>query len=255
MGIVDFILSNWPYFEDFITRNIYHSNAIEGSTLSYAETYAIVFNDNSFRVNASPREFYEAVNLKYALSYLLQHIEEPLSQDFIKQVGILINENIHEIDGYRRGQVFIRGASHIPPAPGMVPSLMMQLLYDREHTQYASPFEKAARTHIEFERIHPFPDGNGRTGRVILNYEMLREDLPPVVIPVEWRTEYFSMLSACDVSRLSDFFRELSDLERQRIQAFSLHSSNEREHENCERNEKNAFRNAEEPEEDEELER
>lgn len=222
MKMIEFIRSNRAYFEDFITRNIYHSNRIEGSTLSYAETYAIVFNDNSFKISAEPREIYEAINLKYALSYLLEHCDEPLSQDFIKRIGIQINHNINEIDGYRRVPVFIQGAQHIPPAPGMVPNLMMQFIYNYEHTVFSSPYERAAQAHIEFERIHPFSDGNGRTGRILINYEMLRNDLPPIVIPAERRTEYFDMLAGSDVPALTAFFQELSCEEQLRISSFAL---------------------------------
>lgn len=222
MTIIEFIRSNRSYFEDFITRNIYHSNSIEGSTLSFAETYAIVFNDNSFKVSASPREIYEAINLKYALSYLLDNCDQPLSQEFMKHIGILINKNINEIDGYRRVQVAIRGAEHIPPAPGMVPSLMMQFIHNYENTTFESPYERAAQAHIDFERIHPFSDGNGRTGRILINFEMLRQDLPPVVIPVERRAEYFEVLVTCNVPAMTSFLKELSELERTRIEQFQV---------------------------------
>lgn len=220
MTIIEFIRSNQPYFEDFITRSVYHSNRIEGNTLSMAETYAIIFNDNSFKVTAAPREIYEAINLKYALSYMMDHCMKPLSQDFIKYIGIQINKNISEIDGYRRVFVAIRGAEHLPPAPGMVPNMMMQFIYNYERTVFSSPYERAAQAHIDFERIHPFPDGNGRTGRVLIKYEMLRNDLSPIVIPADRRTEYFDMLAGCDVPSLTAFFQELSEAERERIQQF-----------------------------------
>lgn len=227
--MIDFIRTNQGYFEDFITRNIYHSNRIEGSTLSYAETYAIVFNDNSFKVSAAPREIYEAINLKYALSYMLEHCAEPLSQEFIKHIGILLNKNINEIDGYRRVPVMIRGAEHVPPAPAMLPSLMMQFIYNYENTTFSSPFERAAQAHIDFERIHPFSDGNGRTGRVLINYEMLRNNLPPVVVPVERRTEYFDLLARCDVPGMTQLFEELSEQEQERIRQFQLDRQKELE--------------------------
>lgn len=222
MTILEFIRSNQPYFEDFITRNVYHSNGIEGNTLSMAETYAIIFNDNSFKVTAAPREIYEAINLKYALSYMMDHCMEPLSQGFIKHIGVLINHNINEIDGFRRVQVFIKGAEHIPPAPNMVHTQMMQFIYNYDHTVFSSPYERAAQAHVEFERIHPFPDGNGRTGRILINYEMLGNDLAPIVIPVDRRAEYFNMLASCDVPSLTSFFRELSEEERERIQQFGM---------------------------------
>lgn len=65
------IKRNNPYFEDFITRSIYNSNAIEGNAMSYAETYSIVFNDNSIKIKSTAREIYEAINLKYAFNYIL----------------------------------------------------------------------------------------------------------------------------------------------------------------------------------------
>jgi Fic family protein len=96
--VKEFILDNQKYFEDYITRSAYHSNRIEGNTLSYAETYAILFNDNSFSVNAKPREIYEAINHKYALSYVLEHSENQLDQQMIKDIGIMINKNISDIN-------------------------------------------------------------------------------------------------------------------------------------------------------------
>lgn len=63
MDIIEFIKSNRDYFEDFITRSTYHSNRIEGNTLSYVETYAILFNANQFQVRGEPREFFEAVTI------------------------------------------------------------------------------------------------------------------------------------------------------------------------------------------------
>lgn len=222
MDIIEFIKSNRDYFEDFITRSTYHSNRIEGNTLSYVETYAILFNANQFQVRGEPREFFEAVNHKYALSYVLDHCNEPLNQEVIKHIGILINKNIDEIAGYRTVNVLIKGAEHIPPAPNQVPSLMMQFVYNYENTTFSSPFQRAAQAHLQFERIHPFTDGNGRTGRLLINYEMLRNNLPPIVIPSDRRTEYFKLLASLNTEGLSHFFEELSTLESERLQAFGF---------------------------------
>lgn len=227
--IIKFIKGNQPYFENFITRSTYHSNGIEGSTLSYAETYAIIFNDNSFTVNAKPRELYEAINHKYALDYLFSNIEEPLSQELIKQLGIIINKNISEVDGYRKVRVMIQGAEHIPPGPEAVPQAMMYFVYNFSHTEYEDIFGKLADMHLQYERIHPFADGNGRTGRLLLNYELLRQGYAPIVIPKEERTRYFNLLAAYDREGLASFFRELEKAEEELLKEFGYEPESEKD--------------------------
>lgn len=221
MDVKKFIFENKDYFEDFISRSTYHTNAIEGNTLSYAETYAILFNDNDFKVSATPREIYEAINHKYAISYILGHLDQELSERLIKETAVLINKNISEIAGYRTISVRIKGAQHIPPAPSYVPQQMMYFVYNYNHTEYENIFQKLAETHIQYERIHPFEDGNGRTGRLILNYELLRNNMPPIVIPKDERVKYFGMLAAQNSQALAEFFKELYQEEQQRIEALA----------------------------------
>ena len=88
MTILEFILENKEYLEDLITRSTYHSNAIEGNTLTYAETYAILYNDNSFKIQGKePREIYEAINHKKALELVFENIQnnEDFNEKFIKK--------------------------------------------------------------------------------------------------------------------------------------------------------------------------
>ncbi len=222
MKIRDFIRNNKEYFEDFITRSTYHSNGIEGNTLSYAETYAIIFNNNEFSVSAKPREIYEAINHKYAISHVLDSLDENLTEKLIKDIGIIINKNIAEIDGYRKLPVFIKGAEHIPPSPAELPQKMMYYVHNYNHTAYEDIFTKIAENHIYFERIHPFEDGNGRTGRLLINYELLKNNMPPIVIPKEERSEYFKMIAQMDIMNLAHYFKELEVKEMERIDQFKL---------------------------------
>lgn len=222
--IVEFIKNNHDYFEKFITRSTYHSNAIEGNTLSYGDTYAIIWNDNDFTIKAKPRELYEAINYKYALSYLFENLDKPLSQQMIKDIAVIINKNIDEISGYRTGAVMIRGAEHIPPAANEINQRMMYLLYNLEKTPYGSVFEKAADFHLQFERIHPFSDGNGRTGRILINYFLLNTGKAPIIIPKDDRSRYFGYLADQNQQGLAEYFCELSEVEYGHICQFGFNA-------------------------------
>lgn len=224
MTILEFILNNKDYLEDLITRSTYHSNAIEGSTLTYAETYAILYNDNSFKLQGrEPREIYEAINHKNALELVFENLKSKniFDEKFIKSLNETINKNIKDTTGYRTVQVFIRGSEHIPPAPEKIPNLMTYYVYNYNNDTQ-DIFSKIARYHIEFEKIHPFEDGNGRTGRLILNYELLKNNIAPVVISKDDRIKYFELLSNDDIADLANWFKELSKIEEERMKNFGL---------------------------------
>ena len=222
MKILEFILNNKDYLEDLITRSTYHSNAIEGSTLTYAETYAILYNDNSFKIEGKePREIYEAINHKKALELVFKNLQnnEEFDERFIKKINETINKDIKDTKSYRTVQVFIQGSEHIPPAPEKVPNLMMYYIYNYNHDNQ-DIFNKIAKYHIDFEQIHPFEDGNGRTGRLLINYELLKNNLPPVVIAKESRVKYFEFLRDNNSTNLAKWLNELSTNEKERMKIF-----------------------------------
>ena len=222
MNILNFLFENKEYIEDFVTRSTYHSNAIEGSTLTYAETYAILYNDNSFRIqNKEPREIYEAINHKKALELVLKSIEnnEDFDERLIKKINETINKDIKDTIGYRTVQVFIRGSEHVPPSPEKIPNLMNYFIYNYNNDT-DDIYTKIAKYHIEFEKIHPFEDGNGKTGRLLINYELIKNDLPPVVISKDDRVKYFELIRNNDIIDLAEWFKELSNIEKDRIYKF-----------------------------------
>lgn len=222
MKILEFILDNKDYLEDLITRSTYHSNAIEGNTLTYAETYAILYNDNSFKIEGKePREIYEAINHKKALELVFKNLQdnEEFDERFIKKINETINRDIKDTEGYRTVQVFIQGSEYIPPEPEKIPNLMNYYVYNYNHDEQ-DIFNKIAKYHIEFERIHPFEDGNGRTGRLLINYELLKHNLQPVVIAKEDRIKYFEFLRNNDSIGFSQWLQELSIKERDRMEKF-----------------------------------
>lgn len=222
MSILEFITSNVKYVEDFVTRSTYHSNAIEGNTLTYAETYAILYNDNSFKIDGKePREIYEAINHKNALELAFKNLQGNAEFDerLIKEINETINKNIKETQGFRKIQVFIQGSDHIPPEPEKISNLMNYFVYNYNNDNQEI-FEKIAKYHIEFEKIHPFEDDNGRTGRLLINYELLKNDLPPVVIAKEDRVKYFEFLRNEDYKQFSIWLEELSESEKERMKKF-----------------------------------
>lgn len=222
MNILNFLFENKEYIEDFVTRSTYHSNAIEGSTLTYAETYAILYNDNSFKIEGKePREIYDAINHKKSLELVLKSIEnkEEFDERLIKRINETINKDIKDTMGYRTVQVFIRGSEHVPPSPEKIPNLMNYFIYNYNHDS-DNIYTRIAKYHIEFEKIHPFEDGNGRTGRLLINYELIKNDLPPVVISKDDRIKYFELIRNNDITDLAVWFKELSNSEKDRINKF-----------------------------------
>ena len=95
----------------------------------------------------------------------------------------------------------------------------MYYIYNYNHDEQ-DIFTKIAKYHIDFEKIHPFEDGNGRTGRLLINYELLKNDLPPVVITKEDRVKYFEFLRNNDSNGLADWIKELSVREKERMGKF-----------------------------------
>lgn len=222
-NVLNLLMENKVYFEDFITRSVNTSNRIEGSTLSFVETYAILWNDNSFNLNnVKPRDFYEAVNLKYASNLMLDSVRknEKLTETLIIRLNEKINKNIIDTSGYRQVQVFIRGAKDIPPSAVEVRGKMMYLIEDFNSNDQIPLLEKIAHFHIMFEHIHPFEDKNGRTGRLLINFELIKQGQAPVIIPDERRVEYFNYIAEYNTEGLAKMLEELQKLEIERIENF-----------------------------------
>ena len=218
-------IKNQDYYENFITRSVKSSNAIEGNTLSYAETYSIIFVDESLPLqNINPRELYEAINLKYALTYSLDNIGR-LDSGVIIKINEYINKNIKETSGFRKGKVFIKGADFVPPEPSLIPNKMSELLYQYDHNDL-SLIEGIANFHIMFEHIHPFEDGNGRTGRILINHELISNNEIPIVITEERRVEYFNYIANYDVDGLANMIRELQKIEINKMKEYGIETKN-----------------------------
>lgn len=183
--------------EKLLLEWTYHSNAIEGNTLTINETKVVL--EGITVGGKTMREHLEVINHRDAITYVEGIVKngEPLSEWQIKNIHRLILKGINdEYAGvYRDQQVFISGVKHVPPAPLLINEQMDKLInwYEQE-TDHLHPITRGAMLHVIFVGIHPFIDGNGRTSRLLLNLELMKEGFPPIIIKVENRLQYYETL-------------------------------------------------------------
>ena len=179
--------------EEFMIENTYNSNAIEGSTLTLRETSLVL---QGVTIDKKPlKEHLEAVGHKDAFYYVCDLVKEhtPLSLNIIKQIHSLVLMSDAENRGkFRQIPVRILGATHTPPEPYLIQEKMEDLLRDyQKWFKTKNIIEIAALFHLNFEFIHPFVDGNGRTGRLILNLILMQNGLLPIDIKFSNRQKYY----------------------------------------------------------------
>lgn len=176
-----------------VPENVYNSNAIENSTLTLKETEKILLEQELSR-NVSLREVYEAKNLARVVDYTRNKSkEENLSKELILLVHQMLIGGIDDkIAGrFRKKGEYVRVGTHIGPAPEHVERLIDNILIDYSSDHISYFIDKVAKFHLEFERIHPFCDGNGRIGRVIMNFQLLGLGFPRIIIRDKEKVQYY----------------------------------------------------------------
>ena len=183
--------------ENFKLEWTYNSNAIEGNTLTLKETKVVL--EGITIGGKTMREHLEAINHKEAIEFLEELVQynNELSEMDIKNIHAIVLKGIdnENVGRYRTENVIISGASHIPPDAIIVPESMEKLIYryDEWKEKY-HPIIVAALLHAEFVKIHPFIDGNGRTARLLMNFEVMKNGYPPIIIKNEERHKYYDAL-------------------------------------------------------------
>ena len=178
--------------EEFIVEYTYNSNAIEGNTLTLRETDLVL---RGLTIDQKPlKDHMEVVGHKEAFEYVSELVKDnvPISERVIKQIHFLVLADKKDDRGvYRRVPVRIMGAQNEPVQPYLIEPRMEQLLYNfAESSEHI--VTRLARFHIEFEGIHPFIDGNGRTGRLLVNLELMKAGYPPIDIKFTDRITYYN---------------------------------------------------------------
>ena len=174
-------------------ESVYNSNAIENSTLTLKETEKILLEMEVSR-DVSVREVFEAKNLAQVISYTREKSQrEEISKELILLLHKMLIGSIDDsIAGrFRKQYEYVRVGSHVAPAPEHVERMIEALLlsYISDHSTYF--IEKIANFHLGFETIHPFNDGNGRIGRVLMNFQLLRLGFPRIMIRDKEKKIYY----------------------------------------------------------------
>ena len=184
--------------EEFMVEFTYNSNAIEGNTLTLKETALAL---EGMTIDQKPlKDHLEAVGHRDAFLYVqdVAQNDTPLSEVVIKNIHSLVLMNRPDDKGvYRRIPVRIMGAYTEPVQPYMIEPKMTELISKNEgREQSMHIIERIARFHLEFEGIHPFIDGNGRTGRLLINLDLIRNGFPPINVKFTDRKRYYDAFDA-----------------------------------------------------------
>ncbi|PCI25100.1 cell filamentation protein Fic [Candidatus Peregrinibacteria bacterium] len=189
--------------ENEVSEQVYDSNAIENSTLTLEDTEKILLEIQLDR-GISERELFEAKNLARVVSYIEKKaIEEEISLPIILFLHKMLLSNIHDdVAGRLRNESeWVRVSNHIAPDPKHIPSMIESLLIQYLSTHHENIVKRIALFHLTFEHIHPFVDGNGRIGRIINNYLLIREGFVPINIKFIDRKLYYEAFNEFDTKK------------------------------------------------------
>jgi Fic family protein len=206
----------------FLVEYTHESTAIEGNTLTLIQNKLLI--EDGISVGGKElREIYEVTNHAKAFNYARKCVKEgkSLDESIVKDIHQILMENIMPGGIYRNVNVSIVGARHHPPSPHEMYYQIKSFYADLPLKATMSTIELAAWTHAEFVKIHPFRDGNGRTSRMIMNYQLMLSCWQPVVIKKAFRDRYFDALeeyhASGNLKPFVEFITELEELELDRL--------------------------------------
>ena len=194
-----------------VAEQVYNSNAIENSTLSLEETEKILLQIDLDRF-ISEREIFEAKNLARVVSYIdTRAKQQELTLEMIASLHRMLIANIRDdIAGrFRQPGEYVRVGSHIAPKPEEVVERLEKMLSEYHAGSHEHVIKRIAKLHLTFEYIHPFCDGNGRIGRVINNYLLIREGYVPINIKFIDRKKYYDAFKEFDTKGMTDIMEEI----------------------------------------------
>lgn len=221
--------------EWFEVELTYSSNAIEGNTLTRIETAEVIERGiNAVIPSKSLKDQLEAINHAKALGFIKELADKRKSHQFITQDDI---KGIHKIiltgiddawaGKYRSSEVFIRGSDAQFPSPGVVHYAMQEFIQWLEGQQEIHPARIAADAHFKFVSIHPFIDGNGRTGRLLMNLILIMHGYPMAVIRNEDRTQYLDTFDQARKKDMQPFYAMIENAVERSLDVYILAAKGE----------------------------
>jgi Fic family protein len=205
----DAVRQRW--YEWFLATFTYNTNAIEGSTVNLLETSTILF-EGVTPPDKTMREVREVENHRRAFDYVMAYRGD-VSKAFVCKLHRIMTSGVlgpEESGTFREVQVFIRGSDIVPPRPEEVERRFKDLmLWYRGNKRRYHPVVVAAHMHTAFEGIHPFVDYNGRVGRLLLIFILMKRGFPPIAIAYRRRAEYYAAIQAAVKGDLKPFVRLL----------------------------------------------
>ena len=197
--------------ETEVAEQVYNSNAIENSTLTLEETEKILLQIALDRY-ITERELFEAKNLARVVTYIDKKAkEQELTIQVILSLHEMLISNIRDdVAGrFRKYDEYVRVGNHIAPHPLEVVGRLETMLAQYQATSHETIIKRIARLHLSFENIHPFVDGNGRIGRVINNYLLIREGYVPINIKFIDRKNYYEAFKEFDTGGITSIMEEI----------------------------------------------
>lgn len=208
-------------YEEFMIEYTYNSNAIEGNILTLRETDMVL---RGLTIDQKPlKDHLEVIGHKEAFYYVLDLVKEKkeINEFIIKQIhSLVLNDKPMDRGVYRKIPVRIIGAFNDPVQPYLIESKMNELLIEYKNNN-ENIAKKLALFHILFEGIHPFIDGNGRTSRLLMNFEAIKKGYPPIVIKNDIRPQYYESLDkAHTTGDYTDFIKLVAKAEEESLDLY-----------------------------------
>lgn len=235
MQIVDFMFQIPNYTQDYLVRMAHHSTALEGNTLTQQQTASILLDGFIFG-GVSEREYYEVKNYKKVFPHILENIRDnqPLTPSAIKEIHRLTMDNLIENAGsFKTIPNLIIGANFETTKPYLVPTRIQEFCENLKNRIQQSKtqdekLKSILRSHFDFERIHPFSDGNGRVGRLLIFYSCLQENIIPPIIEKGDKPKYISCLREENLEKFFEFAKQIQKKEKERMKIFELNQKQQR---------------------------